>query len=479
MHKNCTENQLHTYPRVMIAAQSSGTGKTLLTCGLLQLFKNRRKEIRAFKCGPDYIDPMFHGEVLGIFSKNLDPFFCTAEQNRVLFAEDASHTLSIIEGVMGYYDGLGGVSEKASSYNLAKDLNTPVILLVDGRGSSFSLTALVQGFVERFPDSHIEGVIINRISPMLYPRIKAAIEEHMQARGHKLKVLGYMPLAEGLELPSRHLGLCMPGEIEAFREKLNAFAIHLEETLDVEGILELADKAPGLAIPEREVVYPKPDLSALQEEIRIGIAKDEAFNFYYKDNLKVLEALGAKLIPFSPLEDEELVQVDGLYIGGGYPELFAKRLEENVAMREAIGRAVKEGMPILAECGGFMYLQKGLTTKEGMRYEMTGVLSGESVYRNKLVRFGYATFMDEQGRSIRGHEFHYFDASDNGDSFIATKPLTGLSGKQTTWSCGVNSGNITAGFPHFYFPGALWFPSEFLAKCKLYRHKSCKMKNEK
>ena len=280
-------------PRILLAAGASGSGKTLITCGLLQALVNRKMKVASFKCGPDYIDPMFHSRVIGTKSRNLDTFFTDAETTRYLLGKNAVDCdIAVMEGVMGYYDGVGGISTKASAYDLADTTDTPVILVVNSRGMSISLAAYIKGFMEYKEKSHIKGVIFNQMSPMLYPRMKKLVEEQLEA-----EVLGYVPKVEDCVIESRHLGLVLPEEIPELKSRLQKLSEVLEKTLDIDGILELAGKAPELAAPETEMLIQKDTAFGYrtEEKVRIGVADDEAFCFFYADNLNLLEQMGADL----------------------------------------------------------------------------------------------------------------------------------------------------------------------------------------
>ena len=288
-------------PRILLAAGASGSGKTLITCGLLQALVNRGLKVASFKCGPDYIDPMFHSRVIGTRSRNLDTFFTDGDRTRYLLAKNASDCeIAVMEGVMGYYDGVGGITSRASAYDLASTTDTPVILIVNSRGMSVSLAAYVKGFLEYKKDSHICGVIFNQMSPMLYPRMKKLLEEELS-----VKVLGYVPKVEDCVIESRHLGLVLPEEIPELKSRLQKLSEVLEKTLDIDGILELAGGAPELAAPEPEMLIQKDTAFGYrtEEKVRIGVADDEAFCFFYADNLNLLEQMGAELVRFSPIHD--------------------------------------------------------------------------------------------------------------------------------------------------------------------------------
>ena len=307
------------YPRLMLAAPKSGSGKTMMTCGLLAAWKKRKIECRAFKCGPDYIDPMFHKYVLGIDGGNLDTFFLPEEEVRNQFKDLAAGAdLSVVEGVMGYYDGVGGNDTWASSYDTARALDAPVVLVLDCKGASLSLAAEIKGFLEYRKDSRIRGVILNRISPVMAERLVPEIEKL------GISVFGYLPECDAAKVTSRHLGLVIPEESKALRERLELLALEMEKTVDVEGLLRLAGGAGELKDDGEAAEGGAEAVIAIEapgtERIRIGIARDEAFCFYYQENIKLFESLGAELVEFDPMRDEHLPKdIAGLMLGGGYP----------------------------------------------------------------------------------------------------------------------------------------------------------------
>ena len=353
-------------PRLLLCAPASGGGKTTVTCALLQALVNRGAGPVAFKCGPDYIDPMFHSEIIGAKSRNLDLFFLGRDTARYLLEKNSRGSgLALIEGVMGYYDGIG-LSADASAYDLARATGTPAVLVLDGRGRALTAAAAVKGMRDFRPDSGIRGVILNRVSPMLYPRLKEAIEGETG-----VTVYGYLPNLPGCALESRHLGLVTAAEVAGLREKLSALAAQAEKSVDIDGLLALAASAPALAAAAPALPPP------VEGRPRIAVARDKAFCFYYADGLELLEALGAELAEFSPLADEALPEgTCGLYLGGGYPELFAGALAANAPMREAVRAAVAGGVPTVAECGGFLYLNRLLSDGEGRDWPMAGALPG-------------------------------------------------------------------------------------------------------
>ncbi len=450
-------NKQRKVPRILLGAAASGSGKTLITCGLLQALKNRKLQVTSFKCGPDYIDPMFHSRVIGTKSRNLDSFFADEDTVRYLLEKNARDCeISVIEGVMGYYDGLAGISPKASAYDVAKITKTPAVLIVNAKGMSLSAAAFIKGFVEYQEDSQIRGVILNQVSSMMYPRLKQIIEEELS-----IKVYGYVPVVKDCVLESRHLGLVMPEEIVDLQQKLMELAEILEKSVDIDGLLELAEHAEELPVQESPVAY------HTGRKIRIALAKDEAFCFFYQDNLELLEEMGAELVPFSPIHDKKLPEhIDGMLFHGGYPELYAKRLSENKEMLAAVCAAVQTGIPYMAECGGFMYLHQEMEDMEGHSWPMAGVIHGKSWRTPRLTRFGYITLEDgtcfgEHVGAIRAHEFHYFDSDRCGEAYTAKKPLSSRS-----WKCIHSDGQGMSGFPHMYYYSNLRVPEQFLRACE-------------
>ena len=423
------------FPRILLAAPGSGSGKTLLTTGLLTLFQNRGIRCRSFKCGPDYIDPMFHKYVLGIDSCNLDSFFLSQEELRALFRKRAADAeLSILEGVMGYYDGIGGNSTAASTYEVAKITDTPVILVLDGKGSSLSLAAQVKGFLDYRKDSHICGVILNKTNKMVGERLRPEIEKL------GVRYLGAVPVCETMDIKSRHLGLTMPQEQSELRGHLNAFAKQLEECLNVEGILELAGYS------KKDEIRPI-DSESEPPTRRMAVAMDEAFCFYYQENLDFLRQHGWEVVPFSPLHDVALPeQVHAILLGGGYPELYAKNLSANEPMLASIRNAHAEGIKILAECGGFLYLQEHLEDETGRSWPVAGLIHADGFRTEKLSRFGYISLMQNGAVRIKGHEFHYWESTAPGSAFRAEKPQS-----DRGWDCMYRTDSLLAGFPHLYY----------------------------
>ena len=445
----------------MIAATGSGSGKTTITCGLLQAFLNRGKRLSSFKCGPDYIDPMFHSEVLGIKSRNLDLFLTEENLVKYLLVKNAKDSeFAIIEGVMGYYDGLAGKSTDCSSYDLAQKTETPVVLVVDCKGMSVSIVALIKGFMEMRQDSNVKGVILNRISSMLYPDIKELIEEELG-----IEVVGYLPVMSDCQLESRHLGLVTAKEIGNLKEIINKLAEQVENSVNLDRIFQIANETVPI---EYEITEELEKINKSWVRTKIAVAMDKAFCFYYQDNLDLLEELGAEILPFSPLEDEILPEgIDGLIFGGGYPELYLEQLSKNKNMLQSVKQAIAREIPCLAECGGFMYLHQWIKDRKGTPYEMVGAIEGESFPTDKLTRFGYISLeanednvLCKKGTTVKGHEFHYWDSTNSGDGFHAQKPL-----RKTNWDCVITRGNLWAGYPHIHFYSNIEVAIGFLRNC--------------
>ena len=460
------------FPRIMLAAPKSGSGKTLLTCGLLEVLRRRGLNPIACKCGPDYIDPMFHRYVLGIPGRNLDSFFLPTEGVREVLVDavrEEQAGIAVLEGVMGYYDGLGGTETSASSWEIAEITDTPAILVLDCKGASLSAAAMASGFLHFRKKSHIAGVILNRVSSMYYERLAAAVEE---ASG--LPVLGYLPESEEYRMESRHLGLFLPGEIDRLRERIGRLADQMEKSIAVERVLEVAGMLP-LRVENKEkekaenesmeaesiAKFPACQEQKVTSRVRIGVARDEAFCFYYQENFHLLEQMGAELVYFSPLRDKKIPdRVDGLLFGGGYPENYARELAENAVMRESIRRSIAAGMPFLAECGGFLYLHRTLEGSDGKHWEMAGVYPFDAYRTNRLRRFGYVRLLTSSGQEIHGHEFHYWESEDPGTDWEAVKPTGNRS-----WRCIHEKGGQIGGFPHLYYASCPDFLRKWLDVC--------------
>jgi len=437
--------------RIMISGTNSGCGKTTVTCAVLAALKARGITPTAFKCGPDYIDPMFHRSVSGIQAYNLDPFFLNGDGLRSHLAVHAGG-MSVIEGAMGYYDGIAATDE-ASAYTVARETQTPVVLVVSARGAGASLGAVVEGFARHRPENQIAGVIFNDASESRY----ADLLQIAESTG--IRAYGYMPRKEQWELPSRHLGLLTAGEIGGIKEMLLSLGQQAEQSVDIDGLITLAQTAPPLhAIIKAECFQ--------TAKKHLAVARDEAFCFIYEENLELLRELGCELIFFSPLHNKSLPEnINGLYLCGGYPELHVKALSDNKSMLESIRRTVYAGLPTIAECGGFLYLNE---TLDGA--PMCGVICGAAFETKKLQRFGYITLTADRdnllckaGGQIHAHEFHYWDSSLPGDDFTAKK-----AGREISYPCVHATDTLYAGFPHLYFPANPAFAENFTERMARY-----------
>lgn len=394
----------------VIAGTSSGCGKTTVTLGLLRALIARDLRVQPFKIGPDYLDSGWHSAVSGIASRNLDAFMLPTQTLNGLFAKQMQHAdVAVIEGVMGLYDGYGTDPHYCSSAAMAKQLGCPVILLVDGKAVSTSIAATVMGFQRFDPTLNIAGVILNRVnSDSHYQLLADAITRYCG-----LPVLGRVPTMADVALPSRHLGLVPAQEHSPQDERWQHLAQQLEQTVDIDRLLALSHLN---SLPQGEVPA-IPDI-ALADGLTLALAEDEAFNFYYPDNLEMLEQAGVKIQRFSPLHDDKLPDCQMIWLGGGYPEVHAAKLAANTRMRESLQDAHRRRIPLYAECGGLMYLGESLTDGEGETHSMCGVLPGHSQMGKRLTRFGYCeatalqdTLLARKGETLRGHEFHYSDFS--------------------------------------------------------------------
>ena len=441
--------------QLLLAAPSSGSGKTTAACALLSALKARGLEPCAFKCGPDYIDPMFHRAVLGVPSHNLDLFFSTPQTVRQLYASGAAgHGSAVCEGAMGYYDGLGGVSAAASAWHTADVLDLPVLLVVRPKGASLTLAAQLQGLKAFRTPHHIAGVLLNDCTEMLYKLLAPMLE-----RETGLPMVGFLPPMPDAAIESRHLGLKTAGEIADLQQKIQILTAAAQKNIDWPRLLALFDRPAPMATA----------VQAAAPTVRIAVAQDEAFCFTYAETLESLQAAGAELCYFSPLRDAALPQnIGGLYLPGGYPELYAAQLAANTAMRCAINTAVQRGLPTVAECGGFLYLGQTLEDDAGTAHPMAGVLPGQGFRVGRLVRFGYAALTPQAdsmlfraGEPVPVHEFHHWDSTCNGTAFAAQK----ANGRH--WDCGFANGHLYAGFPHLYWAGTP-LPQRFVTAAAQY-----------
>lgn len=441
--------------RIMFAAPSSGSGKTTMVCGLLHAYSNQGISVSSLKCGPDYIDPMFHRQMIGNRAGNIDTFLSNeATAMQVLSQTSAESDLTILEGVMGFLDGVS-YSKAGSSASIAELTQTPVILVINAKGMSRSVLPVIQGFCMHSPQ--IRGVILNKVHRHVFLSMKEMIEKECEG----IRVYGYLEENPEYSFDSRHLGLMMPHEISDVKARLQLLSASMEESIDMEGIFALANTASELPTSQPHVI-PK------HQELQIGIASDEAFCFYYRENLEYLKQCGAKLCFFSPIHDAALPDdLDGLILGGGYPELYAEALSENKSLIAQLKHAMEGRLPVVAECGGYLYLHEALYNIDGKRFPMVGIIPGNAIYTGKLSHFGYlkireGRFFGKHIPELAAHEFHYYRSESEGDAYHAEKQ----NGK--TWEFGYCSDTLYAGFPHLYFPGNEQLADALIDACARY-----------
>jgi cobyrinic acid a,c-diamide synthase len=425
----------------IVAGTNSGCGKTTITIGLMRLLSRKGMRVSPFKTGPDYIDPAFHGMATGTDSHNLDSYLLAAENVQQLFDKYSNQQdIAVVEGVMGMYDGLG-MEGHGSTAELARMLDLPVILVVNCKALYQSVAAIVNGFATLDPRVHIAGVILNHVySDDQFRFLQQYIEQHCG-----IACLGYLPPNSEIALESRHLGLIQAGEIKTLFNKIDTIADLLEQHCDIDRLLALTVLADR---PEKQYTNNAVNLKGL----KLGVAYDDAFSFYYKANLNQLSEDGAKLIYFSPLKDACIPEeVNALYLGGGYPEVFARELSHNRSMCESIRQAVEYGMPVYAECGGLMYLTEGIIPVEDLFYPMCGVFHCRTEMTARLQNFGYC-LVDWEGTVTKAHEFHHSrlipseQAPNYEMAFEMEKPE-----RPHNWQGGLRYKNVLAGYPHIHF----------------------------
>ena len=444
---------------IMIAGTSSGVGKTTITSGIMAALTKRKIRVAPFKTGPDYIDPAFHQFVTGNTSYNLDSWLLDEDVIRYLYKKNAEHKdIAIIEGVMGLYDGLGK-EIRGSSAHLSQILKVPVILVIDGRGMSTSAAALVHGYHNFNKDTNINGVLINNISSKKhFDLLKDIIYKYTG-----IPSIGYLPTNKQVSIKSRHLGLVQAEEIEDLREKIYELSNMVSQYIDLDYFLEVAESNASIELSEN----PAKPYKDLARGLKIGVARDKAFSFYYQDNLNLLTELGAELISFSPLYDRHIPEVDALYFGGGYPEVFAEELENNVELRSALRRKLEEGLPAYAECGGLMYLTESITALNNQQYEMVGFLPAKSQMTQRLQHFGYVDIEAFENQYIKGHEFHRSLLTDN-DNVKYSYKVKKIRDNQLIdkWQDGLIKKNVIGAYPHIHFYSNIDFLIQLIKKCQ-------------
>ncbi len=459
--------------RIVLAGTHSGCGKTTVSLGIMAALTKRGKKVAPFKVGPDYIDPGFHTFVTGNTSHNLDSWLLSEDALRFLFRRNIEDDdIGVIEGVMGLYDGFGAEKDQGSTAHVSKILKAPVILVIDARAMASSAAAVALGFKLYDEGVPVKGIILNRVSGEThYQLLKTAIE-----RDTKIPCIGYLPSNLDISLNSRHLGLIPAEEVDSLKEKTETLTQLIEEYIDIDALENIAASSPTLNCASN----PCEEIKGAGAGLKIGIARDVAFSFYYDDNLKLLEEIGVELISFSPLYDKSIPDgVHGLYIGGGFPEVFACKLQDNIELRTSIKEHLENGLPAYAECGGLMYLTESIEDMDGNIYDMVGFLPTKSKMTKRLQRFGYVEVNTESGIEIRAHEFHRSIIEDNSElNYYYQVSKTRNNEIVDTWKEGLLKKNTLAGYPHVHFYSNLDFVMEFIERCKEYMHCNAILKED-
>ncbi|MDM5225147.1 cobyrinate a,c-diamide synthase [Cytobacillus sp. NJ13] len=458
--------------RFVLAGTGSGVGKTTFTIGIMRALMKRGLTVQGFKCGPDYIDPAYHTAVTRRPSRNIDSFMMSHDTVRAIVARASRDTdVSVIEGVMGFYDGKSPLSNEGSAAHISGITKSPVILIVNAASMARSAAAIVKGFQMLDENSHIVAVLANQLgSKSHYDIVKSAIEQECG-----IPVIGYLPKGAIAKMPSRHLGLVPAIERGDLDSYFDSLAEAIEETVDIDQLLELTN-AQVLEISS-SIFDAQPD----RQEVHIAVARDAAFNFYYEENLELLRAHGATLHFFSPLDNEEVPEIaQGLYIGGGFPEEFAEALAKNEAVKLSIKAALERGLPTLAECGGFMYLTEEIVDRKGQAFPMIGVIPGRVRMQDKLAALGYreitgvpGNFLMNEGDQAKGHEFHY--SSYEGEH---SSPAYFSKGRFRSQQEGYLTDNLVAGYTHFHFASNPQLVKNWLAACLEAEHELFPVINE-
>lgn len=449
--------------KILIAGTNSGVGKTTISLGIMQALTKRNMKVQPYKVGPDYIDPSYHTFITNRYSRNLDSYMLDDEKIKYVFNKSSQDAdISIVEGVMGLFDGIGIDLDNCTSSHTSKILKAPVILVINGKAMAASSAAMVLGYKQIDKDVNIKGVIVNNVKTKThYEIIKQSIETYCD-----VEVLGYFPPNDEFSLDSRHLGLVPSVEIDCLKTKFDNLADEIEKYIDIDRILEISQT--GEVESDFDLV-PFIKENKLENKI-IAIAYDKAFNFYYRENIELLKELGLNVKYFSPLEDKEVPNCDYIYIGGGFPEIFAQELELNESMRKSIKKAHENNIPIYAECGGLMYLGEKLIDQENKECNMVGILRGYSEMTSSLKRFGYCygiskveTILSKKGEMIKGHEFHH--------SVFQTKEECAYKMRKERdkkivdeWEGGYSKNNTLATYLHTHFYNNLDCIKNFLEK---------------
>ena len=459
---------------IVIAAPHSGSGKTTVTLGIMEALKRRGLTVAPFKVGPDFIDPGYHRLVTGRPSINLDGWMCSAEFVRQTFVHHAQDAdIAVIEGVMGLFDGIGGTGEDGSTAQVAKLTGSAVILVVDGKSMARSAAALVKGFAEFDPELHLAGVIFNNVASANHGRI---LSESVEAALPEVKVLGCIPRDERLHIPARHLGLLSADENSLAPEFLDHLAETVRTFVDMGMVWSVATQRWTPEAPPGSRQSPvRPDV------VRIALARDAAFSFVYEDNLRLLREAGAEIVGFSPLLDERLPDdICGIYLPGGYPEVFADTLAANAAMKEAVRAAILAGMPVYAECGGFIYLTRGVVdakSESASLHELVGIFPATTRMLPRRKALGYReieigadAIVGPRGTVARGHEFHYSEMEALPDA-VERLYRVRKNGMELG-SEGFRHRNCLASYIHLHFGSCPDLARTFVENCKKYKNQS-------
>ena len=453
-------------PRIVIAAPMSGSGKTTVVTGLLAALRAQGIKAQSYKIGPDYIDPGYHSLASGRPTHNLDTWLVPKERLADIFMSTmADADVAVIEGVMGLYDG--GKNGVSSTAEIAKLLQAPVLLVVNAKSMGESAAALVLGFKQYDPEVNIAGAILNRLGSDTH---RTMIEEALEKLG--IPVFGAIKRNDAMVMPERHLGLVPVEENAKERETVNSIGKVVGASVDLDRIVSLAKSAPPL---EERCGFS----GASKPKVRIAVARDEAFSFYYPESLAVLRQKGADIVFFSPLKDDVLPEADGLILGGGFPEMFAEKLYKNDSMRRSIREAAQKGMPIYAECGGFMYLMRRMTDFEGNAFPMLGVIPGEVEMNRKLQTVGYVsaemlenTVLGPKGTTLQGHEFHFSSECEPKAGEDYPRAFTFRKSRNPKpYAAGYAKGNILGSYLHLHFAGAESAAESFVEACLRFKER--------
>lgn len=453
---------------MVIAGVSSSCGKTTVAIGIMGALKRKGMKVQAFKVGPDYIDTSYHTSISGRPSRNLDAWMVPPKGLIDVFARGAKDAdIAVIEGVMGLYDGAFPQDDVASTAHVAKLLDSPCILVIDVYGLASSAAAIALGYKIFDKGLRMAGIIINKVSGQKHADYcKGAIE-----RATGIPVVGSIPFKDEIALPERHLGLIPISEGRIDSERLSKVVDLVEDNVDIDKIVEIASSSPHIHVKDPYIEEVR------RSKVKIGVALDEAFNFYYQDNFEMLRSFGAEITFFSPIHDKKLPSdLDGLYIGGGFPEVLSEKLESNESIKSCIKKAAEDGMPIYAECGGLMYLTKSITDLDGRKYRMVGFLDCETVMTKRLtLNYTHAKVIEDniickKNENLRGHEFHHSLITDiPKDAKFAYKMErgVGIDGKHD----GLLKDRVLASYMHVHFAYNTDLARSFVEACENYKKK--------